>query len=42
MDKTCNTTVALAGALDVQSIKVKEKPEAHSLDAGSSSLNFLT
>ena len=33
MDKTCNTTAAFAVALDLLSIKVKEKPEAHSVDA---------
>ena len=34
MNKACNTTVIIEVALDVQSIKLKEKPEAHSLDAG--------
>ena len=31
---TCNTTVVFEVALDVQSVKLKEKPEAHSLCAG--------
>ena len=34
MDKTCNTTVVSEVALDVQPIKLKEKRESHSLDAG--------
>ena len=34
MDKTCNTIVVFEVAIDVQSIKLKEKPEAHSDDAG--------
>ena len=34
MNKTCNTTVVIEAALDVQSVKLKEEPEAHSLDAG--------
>ena len=33
MDKTCNTTVVFEGTLDVKSIKLEEKSEAHSLDA---------
>ena len=34
MVKICNTTVAFEAALDVQSIKPKENPGTHSLDAG--------
>ena len=34
MDKTCNIIVVFEVALDVQSIKLKEKLESHSLDAG--------
>ena len=34
MDKTGDTTIVFEVALDVQPIKLKEKPEAHSLDAG--------
>ena len=34
LQKTCNTTVVFEVALDLQSIKLKEKPEAHLLDAG--------
>ena len=34
MQKIRNTTVVFEVALDVQSIKLKEKPEAHLLDAG--------
>ena len=34
MNKTCNTTVVFEVALDVQLIKLKEKPKAHSFDAG--------
>ena len=33
MNKKCNTIVVFEVALDVQSIKLKEKPEVHSLDA---------
>ena len=32
--KTCDTTVIFEVALDVQSVKLKEKPDAHSLCAG--------
>ena len=34
MNKTCNTTVVIEAALDVQSIKLKENPETLLLDAG--------
>ena len=34
MNKTCNRTVVIEVALDIQLIKLKEKPETHSLDAG--------
>ena len=34
MNKTCNTSLVFEEALDVQSIELKEKPEAHSLNAG--------
>ena len=34
MDKTCNIIVVFEVPLDVQSIKLKEKLEPHSLDAG--------
>ena len=34
MDKTCNTIVVFEVAPDVQSIQLKEKQEAHSLNAG--------
>ena len=34
MQKTYNTTVVFEVALDVESIKLKEKPEAHLVDAG--------
>ena len=33
MNKKCNTVVVFEVAFDVQSIKLKEKPEVHSLDA---------
>ena len=32
--KTCNATVVFEVALDVQSVKLKEKPEVHLLLAG--------
>ena len=32
--KTCNATVVFEVALDVQSVKLKEKPEAHSFCPG--------
>ena len=34
MNKTCDTTVVIETALDVHSIKLKEKPEVYLLDAG--------
>ena len=33
MHKTSNKTVVIEVALDEKSIKLKEKPEAHSVDA---------
>ena len=34
MNKTCNTTVVIEAALDVESIKLTEKPQARLLHAG--------
>ena len=34
MNKKFNTTIVIEAALDARSIKLKEKPKTHSLDAG--------